>query len=183
MMSVQKDLNIHYYNVLTTKKPLDTSLQDMGINITGTTLIDVQYKEDSRLTNLFLDNVLPLVILAALFMLAMRLMGGKGIGGMNPFGSMMNIGKLAGQDKNAPKVKFSDVIGMEEVKQELTEVVDFLKNPAKYHKIGAKIPRGVLLYGQPGVGKTLLAKAVAGEANVPFFSVSGSEFMEMLVGM
>lgn len=65
---------------------------------------------------------------------------------MNPFGSMMNIGKLAGSDKNSPKVKFTDVIGMEEVKQELTEVVDFLKNPTKYHKLGAKIPRGVLLY-------------------------------------
>lgn len=96
---------------------------------------------------------------------------------------MMNVGKLANSDKNAPKVRFADVIGMEEVKQELTEVVDFLKNPAKYHKLGAKIPRGVLLYGGPGVGKTLLAKAVAGEAGVSFFSVSGSEFMEMLVGM
>lgn len=98
-----------------------------------------------------------------------------------PFG--MNIGKLAGKNKADKKVKFSDVIGMEEVKQELTEIVDFLKNPDKYHKVGARPPKWVLLYWPPGVWKTLLAKAVAGEANVAFFSVSGSEFMEMLVGM
>lgn len=183
LMSLQKNVKIEHYNVLTTKKPLDTSLADMWIALTWTTVLDVEYKEDSFLSSLFFDNILPILILVAIFAIAMRLMWGKGMGGMMPFGNMMNIGKLAGTDKNAPKTKFSDVIGMEEVKQELTEVVDFLKNPAKYHKIGAKIPRWVLLYGQPGVGKTLLARAVAGEANVAFFSVSGSEFMEMLVGM
>lgn len=73
------------------------------------------------------------------------------MGGMFPFGSMMNIGKLASKDKNKAEVKFSDVIGMEEVKQELTEIVDFLKNPDKYHKVGARPPKGVLLYGPPGV--------------------------------
>ena len=183
MMSLQKNMKIEYYNILMTKKPLDTSLVDMGISLTGSTVIDVEYKEDSFLSSLFFDNILPILILVAIFAIAMRLMWGKGMWGMMPFGNMANIGKLAGTDKNAPKVKFSDVIGMEEVKQELTEVVDFLKNPTKYHKIGAKIPRWVLLYGQPGVGKTLLARAVAWEANVAFFSVSGSEFMEMLVGM
>jgi len=81
------------------------------------------------------------------------------------------------------KTKFKDVAGMEEVKDELVEIVDFLKNPGKYQKVGAKIPKGVLLYGPPGAGKTLLARAVAGEAGVPFFSASGSEFMEMLVGL
>lgn len=95
----------------------------------------------------------------------------------------MNVGKLAWANKKDKKVTFADVIGMEEVKQELTEIVDFLKNADKYHKLNARPPKGVLLYGQPWVGKTLLAKAVAGEADVPFFSVSGSEFMEMLVGM
>lgn len=183
LMSLQKNVKIEHYNVLTTKKPLDTSLVDMWISLTGSTIIDIEYKEDSFLSSLFFDNILPILILVVIFAIAMRLMWGKGMWGMMPFGNMANIGKLAGTDKNAPKVKFSDVIGMEEVKQELTEVVDFLKNPTKYHKIWAKIPRWVLLYGQPGVGKTLLARAVAWEANVAFFSVSGSEFMEMLVGM
>ncbi len=183
LMSLQKNVKIEYYDVVTTKKPSDISLVDMGISLTGTTIVDVVYEEKSFLTSLFMDNIIPSLILIVIFIVAIRFMSGKGMGGMMPFWSMMNIGKLAGQDKNAVKTKFSDVIGMEEVKQELTEVVDFLKNPAKYHKIWAKIPHWVLLYGQPGVGKTLLARAVAGEAEVAFFSVSGSEFMEMLVGM
>lgn len=185
LMSLQKNIEITTYDVLETKKPLDTSLVEMGISLTGSTIIDVEYKEESFLTSLFLNTVLPILLLVLLFTVGMRIFSGKwgGMGGMNPFGSMMNVGKLAGSDKNAKKVKFSDVIGMAEVKQELTEVVDFLKNPDKYHKLGAKIPRWVLLYWPPGVWKTLLAKAVAGEANVAFFSVSGSEFMEMLVGM
>ena len=183
LMSLQKNVKIEHYNILTTKKPLDTSLVDMWISLTGSTIIDIEYKEDSFLSSLFFDNILPILILVAIFAVAMRLMWWKWMWGMMPFGNMANIGKLAGTDKNAPKIKFSDVIWMEEVKQELTEVVDFLKNPTKYHKIGAKIPRWVLLYWQPWVWKTLLAKAVAWEANVAFFSVSGSEFMEMLVWM
>ena len=93
----------------------------------------------------------------------------------------MSIGKLSVKKDN--KTTFEDVAGMEEVKAELVEIVDYLKNPDKYLAVGAKIPKGVLLYGGPGSGKTLLARAVAGEADVPFFSASGSEFMEMLVGM
>lgn len=183
-MTLQKKIDIAYFNVISTKKPIDTSLNDMWISLTWTTIVDVSYTEKSFLSSLFFDNILPILILVAIFVIGMRLMGGKwGVGGMMPFWNMSNVGKLAGTDKNKPKVKFDDVIGMEEVKQELTEVVDFLKNPTKYHKIGAKIPRWVLLYGQPWVGKTLLAKAVAWEAGVAFFSVAGSEFMEMLVGM
>ena len=98
---------------------------------------------------------------------------------MSPFGAKAGVLRT----KMDVKTKFKDVAGMEEVKQELIEIVDFLKNPKKYQAVGAKIPKGVLLYGPPGSGKTLLAKAVAGEAGVPFFSASGSEFMEMLVGM
>ncbi len=110
-------------------------------------------------------------------MLAFRFFGPKG-GGM-PFGTKAGILRT----NTDVKTKFKDVAGMEEVKQELIEIVDFLKDSKKYQKVGARIPKGVLLYGSPGSGKTLLARAVAGEAGVPFFSASGSEFMEMLVGM
>lgn len=91
----------------------------------------------------------------------------------------------AGKLKNKKEIttRFADVAGMDEAKEELVEIVEFLKNPTKFSKAGARVPKGVLLFGQPGSGKTLLARAVAGEANVPFFSASGSEFMEMLVGM
>lgn len=102
-------------------------------------------------------------------------------GGNGGFPFSVKAGKL-NTSKNS-KTKFSDVAGMDEVKMELSEIVDYLKNPLKYNKVGARHPKGVLLYGQPWSGKTLLARAAAGESNVPFFSVSGSEFMEMLVGM
>ncbi len=185
LMSLNKTAKIRNYSVLTTTKPLDSSLTDLGISLTWATQIDVSYDKQGFFSSLFTDHILPIIILMVLFAVAMRIMGwGKwGLSGMLPFWSMMNIGKLAGKDKNKAEVKFTDVIGMEEVKQELMEVVDFLKNPEKYHKVWARPPKGVLLYGQPGVWKTLLAKAVAGEAEVAFFSVSGSEFMEMLVGM
>lgn len=93
----------------------------------------------------------------------------------------IQAGKL--KSKKESTTRFADVAGMDEAKEELVEIVEFLKNPTKFSKAGARVPKGVLLYGQPGSGKTLLARAVAGEANVPFFSASGSEFMEMLVGM
>lgn len=181
LMSLNKKLKVKNYSVLKTVKPLESSLTDLWISLTGTTAIDVLYEKPSFLWSLFTDHILPILILIGLFALGMKFLWPKWwLWGM-PFG--MNIGKLAGKNKADKKVKFSDVIGMEEVKQELTEIVDFLKNPDKYHKVGARPPKWVLLYWPPGVWKTLLAKAVAGEANVAFFSVSGSEFMEMLVGM
>ena len=109
---------------------------------------------------------------------------GKGSGsGGGP--QIFNMGKSKAKEmeKIFSDVTFADVAGIEEAKQELKEVVDFLKEPEKFKKIGAKIPKGVLLLGEPGTGKTLLAKAVAGEAKVPFFSMSGSEFVEMFVGV
>lgn len=112
LMSLQKNVKIENYDVMTTKKPLDTSLTDMGILLTGNTIIDIEYEEKSFLSSLFFDNILPILILVAIFVIAMRLMWGKGMGGMMPFGNMMNVGKLAGTDKNAVKTKFSDVIGM-----------------------------------------------------------------------
>lgn len=97
----------------------------------------------------------------------------------------MNFGKSRARryDEDNIKITFKDVAGADEAKQELEEVVEFLKHPKKYNDLGAKIPKGVLLYGPPGTGKTLLAKAVAGEAGVPFFSISGSDFVEMFVGV
>ena len=128
--------------------------------------------------------VLPLLFIVAIWFLFMR---GMGRGAMGGGGQIFNIGKSKAQlfDKdNVPvNVTFKDVAGLEEAKVEIMEIVDFLKNPTKYTKLGGKIPKGVLLVGPPGTGKTLLAKSVAGEANVPFFSISGSDFVEMFVGV
>jgi cell division protease FtsH len=128
--------------------------------------------------------VLPFGLLIVFYIILMRGMG-RNMGGGGP-GSIFNIGKSRAQlyDKNTSvNVTFKDVAGLEEAKVEIMEVVDFLKNPEKYTKLGGKIPKGVLLVGPPGTGKTLLAKSVAGEANVPFFSLSGSDFVEMFVGV
>ena len=137
--------------------------------------------------NIFLSSVLPIILVAgmAFFLISMmsRQMSGGGGGGTNA--KMMNFGKsrakMTVNEEN--KVTFKDVAGLEEEKEDLEEVVDFLKNPQKYTKVGARIPKGVILVGPPGTGKTLLAKAVAGEAGVPFFSISGSAFVEMFVGV
>ena len=137
--------------------------------------------------NIFLSSVLPIILVAgmAFFLISMmsRQMSGGGGGGTNA--KMMNFGKsrakMTVNEEN--KVTFKDVAGLEEEKEDLEEVVDFLKNPQKYTKVGVRIPKGVILVGPPGTGKTLLAKAVAGEAGVPFFSISGSDFVEMFVGV
>ncbi|MDN6712774.1 MAG: AAA family ATPase, partial [Lacticaseibacillus paracasei] len=125
--------------------------------------------------------VLPLLLFVWYFYMMMGRAGGQGGGN----GKVMSFGKSRAKqaDKNANKVRFSDVAGAEEEKQELVEVVEFLKDPRKFSALGARIPAGVLLEGPPGTGKTLLAKAVAGEAGVPFFSISGSDFVEMFVGV
>ena len=123
-----------------------------------------------------------ILFIVMLWMMISQSSGGGGRGGN---GGIMNFGRshVKPEDPKKNKVRFSDVAGEEEEKQELVEVVEFLKNPAKFTKLGAKIPSGVLLEGPPGTGKTLLARAVAGEANVPFFSISGSDFVEMFVGV
>ncbi|MCB0805314.1 MAG: ATP-dependent zinc metalloprotease FtsH [Bacteroidales bacterium] len=129
-----------------------------------------------------LSWILPLVILIVVWIVIMRMMSRGGAGGAQIF----NIGKSKAQlyDKEtAVNVNFNDVAGLEEAKVEVMEIVDFLKNPGKYTNLGGKIPKGALLVGPPGTGKTLLAKAVAGEAQVPFFSISGSDFVEMFVGV
>jgi cell division protease FtsH len=140
----------------------------------------VKYEESGGLLWNFVFSFLPILLLVFLWIFLMRRMGGGG--------GMFGIGKTRAQiyDKSAPnakKVTFKDVAGLSEAKQEIEEIVDFLKKPQKYTDLGAKIPKGALLVGPPGTGKTLLAKAVAGEADVPFFSMSGSDFVEMFVGV
>ena len=130
-----------------------------------------------------LIGFLPLIILVGLWVFFMRRMSGGGAGGGS---QIFSIGKSKARlfdEKNDVKVTFKDVAGLEGAKEEVKEIVDFLKNPLKYTKLGGKIPKGALLVGLPGTGKTLLAKAVAGEAKVPFFSLSGSDFVEMFVGV
>jgi len=130
-------------------------------------------------------NILSFLLMALFFVMIVRQMRGGGTGMPGMGGSMFGIGKSKAKlfAKGKQNVKFADVAGVDEAKSELEEVVDFLKNPDKYAKVGARTPKGVLLIGPAGVGKTLMARAVAGEAGVPFFSMAGSEFMEMLVGV
>ena len=144
---------------------------------------DVTYERSSQF-NSFLWSLAPIVILVAAWIFIMRRMSGGGPGGGS--GGVFSVGKSKAMlfDKNnANKVTFKDVAGLSEAKTEIEEIVEFLKNPKRYTDLGGKIPKGALLVGPPGTGKTLLAKAVAGEANVPFFSMSGSDFVEMFVGV
>ena len=146
--------------------------------------INVEYKDEPNYWGEALAWIVPILLFAAIWFFLMRRMGGGGAGG--PGGQIFNIGKSRAQmfdADNAVKVTFKDVAGLDGAKDEVLEVVDFLKNPKKYTDLGGKIPKGVLLSGPPGTGKTLLAKAVAGEAQVPFFSLSGSDFVEMFVGV
>lgn len=143
--------------------------------------VDVKVKQESSSGTWisYIISFLPIVIMIAFFMMLMNQGGGGGARGAMSFGK----NKAKSANKGEVKVRFSDVAGAEEEKQELVEVVDFLKDPKRYKALGARIPAGVLLEGPPGTGKTLLAKAVAGEAGVPFFSISGSDFVEMFVGV
>lgn len=150
----------------------------------GVQPISVSYEDRSNpWAGWFISFMLPLLIIVLIWIFLMRRMnGGAGAGG----GAIFNIGKSKAQlfDKESQiNITFNDVAGLEEAKEEVMEIVDFLKNPKKYTDLGGKIPKGALLVGPPGTGKTLLAKAVAGEAQVPFFSLSGSDFVEMFVGV
>ena len=156
-----------------------------GVNATrkanGQVAIDVTYSKSRDYWYLILVNILPFVLIVLFFVYMSR-----GIGAGGGPGGIFGVGKAQAQlfDKDKKdKVTFADVAGLYGAKQEVQEIVEFLKNPKKYTEIGAKIPKGALLVGPPGTGKTLLAKAVAGEANVPFFSMSGSDFVEMFVGV
>ena len=145
--------------------------------------VDVDFGREESWEDSWIMGLLPWVVMIGLWFFIMRGMRGGGAGG----GGIMNVGKARAQefDQSDPnkRVTFKDVAGLEEAKVEIMEIVDFLKNAPKYRELGAKIPKGALLVGPPGTGKTLLAKAVAGEANVPFLSISGSDFVEMFVGV
>ncbi len=140
-------------------------------------------RKDNDIVNMILFNFMPIIFLVAIWIFFMRRMGG-GAGGAG--GGVFNVGKSKAKmyEKGGElNITFKDVAGQASAKQEVQEIVDFLKNPSKYTELGGKIPKGALLVGPPGTGKTLLAKAVAGEAGVPFFSMSGSDFVEMFVGV
>ena len=148
-------------------------------HFTGT----INYEKRNNYFGMIFWNIAPFLLLIGIWMFAMRRMsGGGGAGGG---GNVFNVGKSKAQlfDKGSTRVTFKDVAGQAAAKQEVQEIVDFLKQPQKYTDLGGKIPKGALLVGPPGTGKTLLAKAVAGEADVPFFSISGSDFVEMFVGV
>ena len=131
--------------------------------------------------NYFLTIIVPIMLSAVVLIFIFMIMNGRAGGGANA--KMMNFGKSRARMTRDNKMNFGRVAGLQEEKEELEEIVDFLKNPQKYTGVGARIPKGVILVGPPGTGKTLLAKAIAGEAGVPFFSISGSDFVEMFVGV
>ncbi len=165
-----------YFNSKISK--INETLDDMG-----EPRIDPKFEEKQNWLAPILGWVLPIAIIVLIWVFIMRRVSGAGGG---PGAQIFNIGKSKATlfDQNAKvNVTFQDVAGLDEAKEEVMEVVDFLKNPKKYTALGGKIPKGVLLVGPPGTGKTLLAKAVAGEAGVPFFSISGSDFVEMFVGV
>ena len=158
----------------------------MAYNKTAKDDAVVTYKQgDVQRDSVFLTTILPFIIVAAVIIFIFVFMNRQAAAGGGSNAKMMNFGKSRAKmmDPKAAKVTFKQVAGLSEEKEELEEIVDFLKNPKKYTDLGARIPKGVILVGPPGTGKTLLAKAVAGEAGVPFFSISGSDFVEMFVGV
>ncbi len=160
-------------------KDASSSLYEQGLNTdAGVELVVTTPSATGDILWNLAIIIIPVVLIIAFFMMMMRQAQGQN---NQALGFGKSKAKLYGEDKK--KVLFSDIAGNDSAKQDLEEVVDFLKNPKKYEAVGAKIPKGVLLVGNPGTGKTMLARAVAGEANVPFFSISGSEFVEMFVGV
>ena len=159
------------FNVLDVKE-VEMALRKAGVPYTTTSV-----RQDSY----FMTVILPIALSAGVLIFLFMFINSRSGGGANA--KMMNFGRSRARMVSTSKVNFTKVAGLEEEKEELEEIVDFLKNPHKYTGVGARIPKGVILVGPPGTGKTLLAKAVAGEAGVPFFSISGSDFVEMFVGV
>ena len=176
----------HFYFLVSTKFDPETTFGALNQGLEAQDRFKVVIKNQEHIWGDVFQMILPLLILILFWVFMFRGMnrgagGGPGTGGFNPF----NTGKSTAREteKGDVKVTFKDVAGLYGAKEEVMEIVDFLKNPKKYTSLGGKIPKGALLVGPPGTGKTLLAKAVAGEANVPFFSISGSDFVEMFVGV
>lgn len=178
-MILKESIKQKNYEVYSTLKPYDTSLNELGLSLTGSTPINIKTTEKSVLWKVFLEQILPLLFFVFLLIVLFKVFWPKWWGGGFPF--WVQAGKL--RTKMDVKTTFKDVAWMDESKEELKEIVDYLKNSEKYKKVGARVPKWVLLWWPPWSGKTLLARAVAWEAWVPFFSASGSEFMEMLVWM
>lgn len=177
----------HFYFLVSTKFDPELQFEELNSTLTPSDQFKVVMKNQDRIWMDILQMLFPLLILVFFWVLMFRGMsrsaggpGGAG-GGFNPFNTGKSTAKEA--EKDQVNVTFKDVAGLYGAKEEVMEIVDFLKNPSKYTALGGKIPKGALLVGPPGTGKTLLAKAVAGEANVPFFSISGSDFVEMFVGV
>jgi cell division protease FtsH len=176
----------HYFIKIGTSEVFETKIEEAqeGFRFTESERVQIFYNNEQSIWDSFWAWM-PFIFLIGIWLFFMRRMSG-GAGGGGPGSQIFNIGKSQAQlyDKDTEvKTTFNDVAGLEGAKEEVQEIVDFLKNPKKYTKLGGKIPRGALLVGPPGTGKTLLAKAVAGEAQVPFFSLSGSDFVEMFVGV
>ena len=178
----------HYIFLATDHFDVEKEIASLNAGLEKENQVKLVINQGNNFWSNIMDWIFPLVLIILMYVMmfrAFRPMGGQGGqgggGGFNPF----NVGKAQGKlaDKDKVDVTFKDVAGLYGAKEEVMEIVDFLKNPKKYTDLGAKIPKGALLVGPPGNGKTLLAKAVAGEANVPFFSMSGSDFVEMFVGV
>ena len=178
----------HYIFLATDHFDVEKEVASLNAGLKKENQVKLVISQGNNFWSNIMDWIFPLVLIILMYVMmfrAFRPMGGQGGqgggGGFNPF----NVGKAQGKlaDKDKVDVTFKDVAGLYGAKEEVMEIVDFLKNPKKYTDLGAKIPKGALLVGPPGNGKTLLAKAVAGEANVPFFSMSGSDFVEMFVGV
>ena len=157
---------------------------ELGRKADGSFTGTIEYKEKSNSFGDIFWSIFPFILIIAIWFFMIRRMSGGAGGGAG--GGVFSVGKSKAklfEKGQANRVMFKDVAGQDEAKEEVQEIVEFLKNPKKYTDLGGKIPKGALLVGPPGTGKTLLAKAVAGEADVPFFSLSGSDFVEMFVGV
>ena len=182
----QKSIGSQYYVPFGTLEQFEKNLQDAQKEYPEEASdVFIDYKDDFNWWGEVITLFLPIAIFVGIWIFFMRRMS-KGAGGGGGGGGIFNVGKSKAKlfDKESNiKITFKDVAGLAEAKQEVEEIVSFLKSPDKYTKLGGKIPKGALLVGPPGTGKTLMAKAMAGEANVPFFSMSGSDFVEMFVGV
>ena len=175
----------HFYFIVSDNFNAEESFEEARMELPADQRFSISTEERNNYFGQIFDWIIfPLLLFGLLWFIMFRPMQ-KNMGG-GPGGGIFNVGKSQAklyEKENNVKVTFKDVAGLEEAKVEVMEIVDFLKNPQKYTALGGKIPKGALLVGPPGTGKTLLAKAVAGEANVPFFSISGSDFVEMFVGV